>query len=73
MVPGLSRTAFSSVLTSAFGCYRLNLPAPTWVDVIAAAEALREAESALATDDLEQTKEAAMRAASLARPPFLPG
>ena len=45
----------------------------TWVDVIAAAEALREAEAALAADDLEQTKAAATRAASLARPPFLPG
>ena len=63
----------ASVLTSAFGCYRLNLPETAWVDVIAAAEGLREAEAALATDDLEQTKAAAMRAASLARPPFMPG
>jgi YVTN family beta-propeller protein len=63
----------ATVLTSAFGCYRLNLPEGAWVDVTAAAEALREAEAALATDDLEQTKAAATRAASLARRPFLPG
>ena len=38
----------ATILTSAFGCYRLNLPEGTWVDVIAAAESLREAEAALA-------------------------
>lgn len=63
----------TTVLTSAFGCYRLTLPEWAWVDVIAAAEDVREAEAALATDDLEQTKAAATRAASLARPPFMPG
>jgi peptide/nickel transport system substrate-binding protein len=63
----------ANVLTSAFGCYRLNLPEGTWVDVIAAAEAAREAEAALAADDLENAKALATRAASLARQPFLPG
>jgi YVTN family beta-propeller protein len=63
----------SDVLTSAFGCYRLNLPEGTWVDVAAAAEASREAEAALAADDLEQAKTLAMRAVSHARRPFLPG
>ena len=61
------------VLANAFGCYRLDLPEGAWVDVIAAADALREAEAALAADDLEQAKAVAMHAASLARPPFLPG
>ncbi len=63
----------ATVLTSAFGCYRLNLPEGSWVDIIAAADALREAEAALAADDLEHAKATASRAASLARPPFLPG
>jgi YVTN family beta-propeller protein len=63
----------SNVLTSAFGCYRLNLPEGTWVDVVAAADVAREAEAALAADDLESAKALATRAASLARRPFLPG
>jgi SARP family transcriptional regulator, regulator of embCAB operon len=60
-------------LTSAFGCYRLDLPEGAWVDVIAAADAVEEAEAALAADDLEHAKEVGLRAASLARPSFLPG
>src|SRR5262245_3085443 len=60
-------------LTSAFGSYRLTLSEGTWVDIIAAADALREAEAALAAGDLEQANEAATEAASLARPIFLPG
>ena len=63
----------AKVLTSAFGCYRLNLPEEAWVDVIAAADGLRKTEAALAADDPEQAKAAALRAASLARPPFMPG
>src|SRR3954454_4504372 len=38
----------ASVLTSAFGCYRLDLTEGSWVDVIAATKAAREAEAALA-------------------------
>jgi peptide/nickel transport system substrate-binding protein len=60
-------------LTSAFGSYRLNLPEGTWVDVIAAADAVAEAEAALAADDLEHAKAAAAQGASLARPDFLSG
>jgi YVTN family beta-propeller protein len=62
-----------SALTSAFGCYRLELPQGSWVDVIAAASAAKEAEAAAAAGDLQQAKAAAMQAALLARPPFLPG
>jgi YVTN family beta-propeller protein len=61
------------VLTSAFGCYRLDLPEGSWVDVIAAADAAQEAEGALAADEVEKAKERAIEAASLARRPFLPG
>jgi YVTN family beta-propeller protein len=60
-------------LTSAFGSYRLTLPEGTWVDVIAAAEAVAEAEAALAADDLEHAKVVARESASLARPLFLSG
>ncbi len=63
----------AKALTSAFGCYRLNLPEGAWVDVVAAADALRDAEAALAADDLERAQSAATRAASLARPPLMPG
>ena len=60
-------------LTSAFGSYRLNLPDETWVDVIAAADDLRDAENALATDDFDQARKLGLEAASLARAAFLPG
>jgi DNA-binding SARP family transcriptional activator len=36
----------ATALTGAFGCYRLELPEGTWVDVVAAASAAREAEAA---------------------------
>jgi YVTN family beta-propeller protein len=62
-----------NVLTSAFGCYRLGLPEGSWVDVIAAAKAARDAEEALGAGDLEQAKTAAALAASLVSEPFLPG
>ena len=63
----------AKALTGAFGCYRLELPDGTWVDVAVAAEAAREAEAALAADDLEKAKDAGALAASLLRQPFLPG
>ncbi len=63
----------AAALTSAFGCYRLELPDESWVDVIVASNAAHEAEEALAGGDLEEAKGAALLAASLARQPFLPG
>src|SRR5215831_5633899 len=59
-----------NVLTGAFGCYRLELPDGSWVDVIAAANSAREAEQALAAGDLRAAKEAAEAASSLSRHPF---
>ena len=38
-------------LTAAFGCYRLDLPEGTWVDVLAAESAAKEAEGFLAADE----------------------
>jgi DNA-binding SARP family transcriptional activator len=60
-------------LTSAFGCYRLDLPEGSWVDVTVAADATDAAEKALAAGDLEEAREGAALAASLMRQPFLPG
>jgi DNA-binding SARP family transcriptional activator/ABC-type branched-subunit amino acid transport system substrate-binding protein len=61
------------VLTGAFGCYRLELPEGSWVDVIAAADAAQEAEQALQSGDLQRAQGAASLAASLTRQQFLPG
>src|SRR6516225_9160114 len=61
------------VLTSAFGCYRLDLPEGTWVDLFAAATDAQEAEEALAAGKLDPARAAAGSAVSLASRPFLPG
>ena len=37
----------TGALTGAFGCYRLELPAGSWVDIVEAARAADEAETAL--------------------------
>ena len=63
----------ASALTGAFGCYRLELPEGTWVDVLAAASGAHAAEEALAAGELERAKAAAALAESLVRQPFLPG
>ena len=63
----------ASVLTNAFGCYQLDLPEGSRVDVIVAAEAAQEAEEALAAGALEKAKTAARLVESLLRQPFLPG
>jgi ABC-type transport system substrate-binding protein/DNA-binding SARP family transcriptional activator len=63
----------ASALTGAFGCYRLELPPGSWVDVLAAAEAAEAAVTALAAGDLDKAKTASELAASLVGQPFLPG
>jgi YVTN family beta-propeller protein len=60
-------------LTNAFGCYRLDLPEGTWVDLFAAASAAQDAEEALAAGELDQARAAAESSESLARRPFLAG
>src|SRR4051794_18935327 len=60
-------------VTNAFGCYRLDLPEGTWVDLFAAASSAEDAEAALAAGELDQARAAAESAESLARRPFLPG
>ena len=63
----------AGALTAAFGCYRLDLPEGTWVDLFAAASGAQDAEEALAAGELDQARAAAESAESLARRPFLPG
>ena len=62
-----------SALTGAFGCYRLELPEGTWVDVLAAATAADEASAALAAGDIDKASSDAALTESLLREPFLPG
>jgi peptide/nickel transport system substrate-binding protein len=62
-----------AALTSAFGCYRLDLPEGTWVDLFAAADDARAAEDALAQGELDRARKAAEASESLSRRPFLPG
>jgi YVTN family beta-propeller protein len=63
----------STALTSAFGCYKLTLPAGAWIDVDAAVEAVEQAEVALAAGELGEAQAQATVAAALARRSFLPG
>jgi YVTN family beta-propeller protein len=63
----------ASALSAAFGCYRLELPEGTWVDLLAAASAADEAAAALADDDFDKATNDATLAESLLREPFLPG
>ena len=63
----------STALTSAFGCYKLTLPADAWIDVEAAAKAVERGEAALAADHLDEARAQASTAAELARRSFLPG
>jgi YVTN family beta-propeller protein len=60
-------------LTNAFGCYRLDLPEGTWVDLFAAASGAQDAEEALAAGELDRARAAGESAESLGRRPFLSG
>jgi SARP family transcriptional regulator, regulator of embCAB operon len=62
-----------SLLTAAFGCYRLQLPEGTWVDVLEAATAAADAERALDNGELDHARARAALAISLLQRPFLPG
>jgi DNA-binding SARP family transcriptional activator/class 3 adenylate cyclase len=61
------------VLTHAFGCYQLHLPADVWIDVEVAEQAVEVAETALAQQDATQARNSALVGAALARRTFLPG
>lgn len=61
------------VLTTAFGCYQLRLPADVWVDIEAAADAVHRAEVALANGDAYGAYPWAAVAYFVGRRPFLAG
>ena len=63
----------ATALTSAFGCYKLTLPAGAWIDVDAALDAVEQAEEALAAGELGEAHAHATVADALARRSFLPG
>lgn len=60
-------------IASAFGCYRLRLPATAWVDVEAAADAAHRAETALRDGDLEGAMGWSLAANAITRRGFLDG
>jgi DNA-binding SARP family transcriptional activator len=62
-----------TLLTAAFGCYRIELPEGAWVDILEAANAADDAHSALEEANLDRARERASLAASLLRRPFLAG
>jgi SARP family transcriptional regulator, regulator of embCAB operon len=73
VVLGESGVDGASALTAAFGCYQLDLPEGTWVDVLAAESAAQEAEGFLETNEPQSATAAAALAESVTRSPFLPG
>jgi DNA-binding SARP family transcriptional activator len=60
-------------LATSFGCYQLRLPADTWVDIEAAADAVHRAETALAAGDPSAAYPWAYVAYHVGRRPFLAG
>lgn len=60
-------------LVTSFGCYQLRLPADTWVDIEAAADAVHSAETALAAGDPRDAYPWAYVAYHVGRRPFLVG
>ena len=61
------------VLSSALGCYQMNLPSKAWVDVEAAASAIHEAEAARKAKKMAQSFSPAQIAFQISRRPFLAG
>jgi DNA-binding SARP family transcriptional activator len=68
----LSSIDLGSRLHSGLGCYELQLPSDSRVDVEDAVRFVEEAESAWRTDNHDRALPAAATAANLARRPFLP-
>lgn len=63
----------AGALNGSGGCYTLELPATSWVDVEAAADAIHDAEAALKADDPAAAYGPSAVAHHIARRPFLPG
>jgi DNA-binding SARP family transcriptional activator len=63
----------ATVLSAALGCYQLNLPADTWVDIEAATDSLHEAEGLLNAGQHREAWSLAQVAYHICKRPFLPG
>jgi peptide/nickel transport system substrate-binding protein len=63
----------AAALSNALGCYRLDLPDGTWVDIEAAAVATREAAAAFGDGHLDEALTRGARALEVFRRPFLAG
>ena len=63
----------AAALTAPHGCYRLDLPRGSTIDVLEAEHAARAAETFLASDELEQASATATLSQSLLGGSFLPG
>ena len=63
----------SSVLEAGLGCYRLNLPSDTWVDIEVATDALHKAEGLLKAGSQREAWSMAQVAYHILKRPFLPG
>jgi SARP family transcriptional regulator, regulator of embCAB operon len=61
------------VLTAESGCYRLELPAESWIDVEAAVESVHLAEAALLAANPRRAYGSAVVACAILRRPFLAG
>jgi DNA-binding SARP family transcriptional activator len=60
-------------LAAASGCYRLELPAGSWIDIEMANESVHMAEAALLAGDSRAAYGPAVVACAILRRPFLPG
>ena len=63
----------SSVLEAVLGCYRLNLPSDTWVDIEVATDALHKAEGLLKAGSQREAWSMAQVAYHIFKRPLLPG
>ena len=61
------------VIANAFRCYQFRPPTETWIDLEAAANAVHQAEGALAANQPQVAYGPALIAATIARRPFLAG
>ena len=69
----LALVGISGALSSTDGAYVLRLPAGTWLDVDAAADAIHRAEVALTAGDLSTASGWSLAARAIASRPVLPG
>lgn len=63
----------STVLPAGLGCYQLNLPTDTWVDIEVATDSLHEAEGMLKSGQRREAWSMAQVAYHICKRPFLPG